>query len=182
VPDDEAARHPLLQRLDAFIGEWSIEASLGPDVTGRAVFEWVLGGQFLIERSEAPDVPDAPDGIAIIGVDREGEAYTQHYFDSRGVARVYAMTFRDGVWTLLRDAPDFRPLRGRAGLVATAARLPTDVLPQRHRGRVGTRGSPVPLHRAGPEHAGPPCTPSSSTTSTPSSTRSPTGDWSPPGA
>ena len=37
-------------------------------------------------------------------------AYTQHYFDSRGVARVYAMTFSDGVWTLLREAPDFTPL------------------------------------------------------------------------
>jgi hypothetical protein len=107
VPNDEAARHPLLERLDAFIGEWSIEASFGPDATARAVFEWVLGGQFLVERSE---VPDAPDGIAIVGLDRDGQAYTQHYFDSRGVARVYAMTFSDGVWTLLRDAPDFTPL------------------------------------------------------------------------
>jgi hypothetical protein len=70
----------------------------------------VLGGQFLMERSEVPDVPEAPDGIAIIGMDRDGEAYTQHYFDSRGVARLYAMTFRDGVWTLVRDAPDFTPL------------------------------------------------------------------------
>jgi hypothetical protein len=73
VPNDEAARHPMLERLDAFIGEWSIEASFGPDVTARAVFEWVLGGQFLMERSEVPDVPEAPDGIAIIGVDRNGE-------------------------------------------------------------------------------------------------------------
>jgi hypothetical protein len=110
VPKDEAARHPMLERLDAFIGEWSIEVPFAPGVTGRAVFEWVLGRQFLMERSEVPDVPDAPDGIAIVGVDRDGEAYTQHYFDSRGVARVYAMTFRDGVWTLLRDAPDFTPL------------------------------------------------------------------------
>jgi hypothetical protein len=76
VPNHEAARHPMLERLDAFIGEWSIEASFGPEVTGRAVFEWVLGGQFLRERSEVPDVPEAPDGIAIIGVDRNGEAYT----------------------------------------------------------------------------------------------------------
>jgi hypothetical protein len=110
VPNDGAARHPMLERLDAFVGEWSIAASFDPDVTGRAVFEWVLGGQFLMERSEVPDVPEAPDGIAIIGLDRDGEAYTQHYFDSRGVARVYAMTVRDGVWALLRDAPDFTPL------------------------------------------------------------------------
>jgi NAD(P)-dependent dehydrogenase (short-subunit alcohol dehydrogenase family) len=30
--------------------------------------------------------------------------------DARGLARVYAMTFSDGRWTLLRDAPDFTPL------------------------------------------------------------------------
>jgi hypothetical protein len=52
----------------------------------------------------------APDGIAIIGVDPDHEAYSQHYFDSRGVARVYAMSLSDGVWKLLRDSPDFSPL------------------------------------------------------------------------
>ena len=110
MPEDQAARDPMLQRLDAFVGEWSVEASFGPEATGRVVFEWVLGGQFLMERSEVPGVPEAPDGLAIIGVDRDGAAYTQHYFDSRGVTRLYSMTFRDGVWTLLRDAPDFTPL------------------------------------------------------------------------
>jgi len=82
----------MLERLDAFVGEWSVEVPFAPGVNGRAVFEWVLGGQFLMERSEVPDVPEAPDGISIIGVDRDGAAYTQHYFDSRGVVRLYAMT------------------------------------------------------------------------------------------
>jgi hypothetical protein len=107
VPTDGPARHPALDRLDAFVGEWSMEASLAPGVTGRAVFEWVLGGQFLVERSV---VPEAPDGIAVVGLDRDGEAFTQHYFDSRGVARLYAMTFSDRVWTLSRDSPDFTAL------------------------------------------------------------------------
>jgi hypothetical protein len=104
---DRPARNPALERLDAFVGEWSMAASFAAGVTGRAVFEWTLGGQFLVERAE---VPGAPDGIAVVGVDRDGQAFTQHYYDSRGVARVYAMTFSDGVWTLLRDAPDFSPL------------------------------------------------------------------------
>jgi hypothetical protein len=53
--------------------------------------------------------PDAPDGIAIIGSDAAGGGYLQHYLDSRGVARVYEMTFADNVWTLERDvaARDF---------------------------------------------------------------------------
>jgi hypothetical protein len=81
----------------------------GRAVVGRAVFEWVLGGQFLAQHEEIPD-PDVPDSSAIIGFDPDSQAYTQHYFDSRGVARVYAMTFSEGVWTLLRETPDFTPL------------------------------------------------------------------------
>jgi hypothetical protein len=107
---DQTARPPALERLEAFVGEWTLEVPFAPGVTGRAIFEWVLGGRFLVERSEVPDVPEAPDGIAIVGVDRDGVAYTQHYFDSRGVARLYGMTFDGRVWTLLRGSPDFTPL------------------------------------------------------------------------
>jgi hypothetical protein len=81
-------------------------------VAGRTEFEWMTGGQFLVQRWEVSH-PDAPDGIAIIGLDPQGEAYLeeylQHYFDSRGVARVYAMSFAEGVWKLVRDSPDFSP-------------------------------------------------------------------------
>jgi hypothetical protein len=102
---DQAARSVALKRLDAFIGEWSMQVS----VTARTVFEWTLGGQFLIQRSEVSH-PEAPDVVAIIGFDPDSETYSQHYFDSRGVVRIYAMTFSDGVWTLLREKPDFSPL------------------------------------------------------------------------
>jgi hypothetical protein len=78
------------------------------DVPGRSTFEWVLGGAFLLQRSEV-DHPSAPDGLILVGPGDTG-AYTQHYFDSRGVARVYAMTFDGRRWTLTREAPDFTPL------------------------------------------------------------------------
>ncbi len=47
--------------------------------------------------------------IALGRVDAAGADYLQHYFDSRGVARVYEMTFIDNVWTQERGAvaPDF---------------------------------------------------------------------------
>jgi hypothetical protein len=32
---------------------------------------------------------------------------TQHYYDSRGVARVYEMSLADGAWKLWREAPGF---------------------------------------------------------------------------
>ena len=43
----------------------------------------------------------------MIGWDEEKETYLQHYFDSRGEARVYEMSFADGVWKLMRIAPGF---------------------------------------------------------------------------
>jgi len=102
---DETARSAALRLLDVFIGEWSMETS----GEARTVFEWALDGQFLVQRSQTPH-PGAPDSVAIVGLDPGGETYSQHYFDSRGIARVYAMTFSEGVWKLLREKPDFSPL------------------------------------------------------------------------
>src|SRR6266496_4700372 len=115
---DQATRKAALERLNVFIGEWRMEASFplaapasiaGRAVVGRDLFEWELGGQFVSEYEEFPD-PGVPDSSAIIGFDPDSQAYTQHYFDSRGVARVYAMTLSKDVWTLLRETPDFTPL------------------------------------------------------------------------
>jgi hypothetical protein len=99
--------------LDVLLGEWSTEArfpGLSPgDVRGRVSFEWMAGERFLIQRWEVP-IPEAPDGLAIIGHDEGRGTLLQHYFDSRGVARVYEMTLGGGVWTLTRTTPDFSPL------------------------------------------------------------------------
>jgi hypothetical protein len=99
--------------LDVLLGEWSTEArfpGLSPgDVRGRVSFEWMAGERFLIQRWEVP-IPEAPDGLAIIGHDEGRGTLLQHYFDSRGVARVYEMSLEGGVWKLWREQPDFSPL------------------------------------------------------------------------
>lgn len=103
-----------LQPLKILIGEWKMMAIFkdipSADEGARVTFEWLPGKQFLIQRSEIP-IPEAPDVIAIIGPDPESDGnYLQHYFDSRGVARIYKMSFENGVWKLWRDEPDFSPL------------------------------------------------------------------------
>ena len=106
-------RDDALRRLEPFLGAWSLEAILPGvppgDVRGQVTFEWLPGGGFLVERWEVP-VPDVPNGLAVIGFHQGRGTYLQHYFDSRGVARVYQMGFEDGVWTLSRSEPDFSPL------------------------------------------------------------------------
>ena len=104
-----------LAALEPLVGEWSMAAAFQPptppvDAGARVSFSWMPGGRFLVERWEVP-IPEAPDGIAIIGADPERPGqYLQHYFDSRGVARIYKMTLQDRVWQLWRDKPDFSPL------------------------------------------------------------------------
>jgi hypothetical protein len=100
-----------IEQLEPFLGEWTTEADIPgtADVEARSVFEWILGGQFLLERSEVAH-PAAPDGVCIVGVKSDGDGFTQHYFDDRGIARIYEMKFENGLWELLRVTPDFTPL------------------------------------------------------------------------
>lgn len=114
----EQSESTPIGRLAVYIGEWQMQAVFpgaspaqvaNGQGAARTVFEWMPGGRFVLQRWEVPD-PAAPDGIAIIGWDEERETYLQHYFDSRGVARIYEMSFADGVWKLSRTEPDFSPL------------------------------------------------------------------------
>jgi hypothetical protein len=102
-----------LHRLEPLVGLWSLEAVFPgqprSDLRGQLTFEWLPGGGFLVQRWEVP-IPEAPDGIAVIGWHAERGTFLQHYFDNRGVARVYEMGFADGVWTLSRSEADFSPL------------------------------------------------------------------------
>jgi hypothetical protein len=111
---DDATRRAALERLEPLVGEWRSEARfsfLPEPAEGWMTCARDLDGQVLLERSGA-EHPDAPNALCVISVaeDGDGREYVQHYFDSRGVVRVYRMTLRDGEWRLLRDRPDFSPL------------------------------------------------------------------------
>jgi hypothetical protein len=110
----QQTENAAIDRLAVFVGEWDMTAEfkdLPPAGSGaRVVFDWMPGRRFLIQRWEVP-IPEAPDGIAIIGADPDSEGnFLQHYFDSRGIARVYKMSVDDRCWQLLRDTPDLSPL------------------------------------------------------------------------
>ena len=103
---DKAAR----ERLEAFVGDWKMEASPpgGPPWPGeaRVTFEWLEGAPLLVQRWHV-DLPEAPDGTAVIGCDGMSGTYYQLYTDERDVQRVYEMSIADGVWRLWRDGEPF---------------------------------------------------------------------------
>jgi len=112
-----AERPASLDRLDVLVGRWEMEASFEPGYfgpgtpattssAGRTTFEWLPGKFFLIQRFVV-DHPAAPSGIAIIGPGEQAGSWSQHYYDSRGVARVYQMSLADGIVRIWREAPGF---------------------------------------------------------------------------
>jgi hypothetical protein len=95
---------PEAPPLEPLIGNWVLGDPSAP--VGKASFEWLDGGFFVIQRWEV-DITEAPNGIAILGDDPVTGELVQHYYDSRGVARVYGMSLEHGVWKLWRDGDDF---------------------------------------------------------------------------
>ena len=110
-----------LERLSRLTGNWLTEATHpmlpGGVVKGRVEVSWLEGKRFLIHRAQL-DHPDFPDSMSIIGdmtqargdeserQDHEVEL-SMHYYDSRGVFRVYDVSADDSAWYLQRDEPGF---------------------------------------------------------------------------
>ncbi|HEY1323318.1 MAG TPA: hypothetical protein VGF32_23875 [Streptosporangiaceae bacterium] len=97
--------NPALQQLEAFIGEWRVEVPQFPGQYGRATFEWLEGGAYLRFHADAPE--PAPSATLIISRDETSDSYTVFHYDSRGVSRVYRMSYGERVWRIWRDAPGF---------------------------------------------------------------------------
>jgi hypothetical protein len=97
-----------LKDLEPLVGEWRTTVKM-PDGTsghGSTTFEWLEGGGYLIERATTEDT-EVPQGIMVIGPDVGGERIVQHYFDSRGVARIYDIELAGGELRIWRDDPGF---------------------------------------------------------------------------
>ena len=105
--------NPAIDQLAPFIGEWDIEITsmsfrADPSAVdrGHSSFAWLEGGGFLVQHSEI-SASDFPRSTAVMGPDDEAATYRMLYYDSRGVSRIYRMTFSGGIWTLWREFPGF---------------------------------------------------------------------------
>jgi hypothetical protein len=95
---------------------FSSAAGDAPQVRSRP--RWALGRQFLLQRTEIP-VPGAPGSLTIVSSGPQADAYTQHYHDSSGVARWYAMTLPVGCGRSRRSHRTSRPWISRQRFTGT---------------------------------------------------------------
>ena len=113
----ERRLNPVLQRLEAFVGEWVMTIpSQGETLRGQVTFEWGEEGAFLVQRANIKVPETAPaewvsqspfPTVAIIGLDDASESFAMLYADARGVFRVYQMSLEGGTWRIWRDTPGF---------------------------------------------------------------------------
>jgi hypothetical protein len=109
---DQPTAEQALKELEVLVGEWSQEAIPpgGEPWPGeaRATFGWLerSDNRLLVERSTV-EMPEAPDGVCVIGCDAANGTYYQLYTDDRGVCRVYEMSIGNGEWKLWREGEPF---------------------------------------------------------------------------
>jgi hypothetical protein len=89
--------------LDRLLGTWSLtmrHAAVQEPVTGEQRYERVLDDAFVMLRWTY-DHPEFPAAIAMLDESR------CHYFDVRGVTRVFDLEIDDQGWSMIRRDTDF---------------------------------------------------------------------------
>ena len=96
---------PGMPGFERLIGRWRGEGTLPIDppihLSVDATIERM--GEFIVMRTVG-EPADMPDSLAVIGGAPDGEPQPMHYFDSRGVERLFLMTLVGTTW-MIRRAP-----------------------------------------------------------------------------
>jgi hypothetical protein len=91
-----------MKDFDRLIGEWHGEGTLPEPpmkLTAEATIERL--GEFVVYRSTG-EPAEMPATISVIGGAPDGQPQTMHYFDSRGVKRLYLTTVEGSTWKIWR--------------------------------------------------------------------------------
>ena len=92
-----------MSAVDRLLGAWEFtmhHAAMSGPITGRQQYERVLDGAFVLLHWTY-DHPDFPDAMALLSDDR------YHYFDVRGITRVFDLKVDDAGWSMVRLDDDF---------------------------------------------------------------------------
>jgi hypothetical protein len=92
-----------MSALDRLLGTWGFtmhHSAMSESVTGRQRYERVLDGAFVLLHWTY-DHTDFPDAMALLSDDR------YHYFDVRGITRVFELEVDDDGWSMIHLHADF---------------------------------------------------------------------------
>jgi hypothetical protein len=86
-----------MSALDRLLGTWEVtmhHSDMSEPVTGRQRYERVLDGAFVLQHWTY-DHPDFPDAMALLS------EHQYHYFDVRGITRVFDFEVDDAGWSMI---------------------------------------------------------------------------------
>jgi len=92
-----------MKDFEPLIGKWHGEGELPIEPPTNLSEEVTIErlGEFIV-FSTVGEPAELPDSIAIIGGGHAGEPQPMHYFDSRGVKRMFVMALEGSTWTMWR--------------------------------------------------------------------------------
>ena len=92
-----------LSGLDTLLGEWHAEGLLPIEPPMRITTETTVErlGAFIVIRSLG-EPADMPSSLSVIGGAPDGEPQPMHYFDSRGVKRLFLTRVEGSTWDIWR--------------------------------------------------------------------------------
>jgi hypothetical protein len=92
-----------MKQFETLIGEWRVEGEVPLEppmkVSGETKIERL--GKFIV-FSAMSEPAEIPDSVSIIGGAPVGEPQPMHYFDSRGVMRLFMMAVEGSTWKMWR--------------------------------------------------------------------------------
>jgi hypothetical protein len=96
------------------VGRWTTEATHvqmpGTVISGSSQIEWLDGERFLVYWTHN-DHHDFPDALSVLG--DTGGRLAMHYFDSRGVYRLYDVTVYEDGWGISMEKGADQPFAQR---------------------------------------------------------------------
>jgi hypothetical protein len=113
-----------MEDFEPLIGEWQGEGEIPIEPPMKISVEATLErlGEFVVFRSVG-EPADVPDSVSIIGGAPVGEPQPMHYFDSRGVERLFMMALEGSTWMIWRAlGEDWNGPQARASTSASSAR------------------------------------------------------------
>jgi hypothetical protein len=92
-----------MEEFEPLIGAWHGEGTVPIDPPMRITSEAEVRrlGEFIV-FSSVGEPAEVPDTISIIGGAPAGQPQPMHYFDSRGVKRLYLTAVEGSTWTIWR--------------------------------------------------------------------------------
>src|SRR2546430_13578940 len=92
-----------MKQFQPLIGEWHGEGEVPLEPPMKISMEAKIErlGEFIV-LSSVGEPAEVPDSVSIIGGAPDGEPQPMHYFDARGVKRLFMMALQGSTWKVWR--------------------------------------------------------------------------------